>query len=936
MATVKSSFSWWHSEDTTCKSLLELQVPRVDLATPLLAMHVDMDALVLCWRCTVRVSCFPEYNRRPGWLSGQTTPLPLSRTGFDSRRGRFQIFARRNRAGRCRCSSGFLGDIPLPPALAFRRSSILTSLRPYYRDSGRTNSRPARHDKSTSPEVNDCDAPRHQFGAVNASPRLHGSTRPIDSVRTRAPHIDQCRIGSPAFNCATELSHFSARSRTRRVRGAELGNTSFMLPEADTRRRLTTAGHPHLHAFLVRYPDDKKIAPRQGIRNPVFFGVFRASNPMRRSFCNSPLRTVNADDAELVVRCFLVAGSTLDTSTVLVRMSHDCNTCPRKPFPPGNLLASQQPQQISKSFTARRAANQAQGSFPETCVANQRMVTPVSKTHACHSVSVVAVINVLVCAVLVSSVHLRVSSGVTVAWWLDHSHPTLANRGSIHLQRGHSRGFRTWESCRTMPLSGEYSRGSPVLPRPCIPALLRTRLGSPTSALKTSDTNSFPNLFTRSQPVNNALCVRISRRRPFTNERRRNCKQIIFFVRKALKLPAINSLLRTIPAIIILHVQHMSSVIETGTELDNELYSFINQAILYKDNTAWTGHDAVYTSGRCAPLHTITHDMHTATTIPLPRTGEGGNFHSTGSNQRAGRISRTSYTCRPSPGGMNIKPPPPPGWSRGLCAPAGVGGVWWRVARRLHCASGKVLNTRHVSFKALLAGALGLSTRNELVGGGGGLVPSRRHEPWSGRASAAAPVILCCGNPLNAAACRSCDWPCHPTSLDVRKIFELIEALERRELRSDEEMLDVPLSWYMYHNQTLCTMCHDEVVMNHLPKFVRLIENNPVELYHYLMSEDISEALNIADEGEVSMLTNTSPRHAAVKAVHDKVSTLEINLIKKSLFLHAYILTGALSDIRPVSQEATEETPRSDGDAANYVNGRTRRRRRQQSYCAVC
>ncbi|KAJ8870261.1 hypothetical protein PR048_029282 [Dryococelus australis] len=37
-----------------------------------------------------------------------------------------------------------------------------------------------------------------------------------------------------------------------------------------------------------------------------------------------------------------------------------------------------------------------------------------------------------------------------------------------------------------------------------------------------------------------------------------------------------------------------------------------------------------------------------------------------------------------------------------------------------------------------------------------------------------------------------------------------------------------------------------------------------------------------------------------VKAVHDKVRTLEMNRRKKSLPLHAYILMGALNDIRPV------------------------------------
>ncbi|KAJ8893907.1 hypothetical protein PR048_006508 [Dryococelus australis] len=42
------------------------------------------------------------------------------------------------------------------------------------------------------------------------------------------------------------------------------------------------------------------------------------------------------------------------------------------------------------------------------------------------------------------------------------------------------------ESCRTMPLFGGFSRGSPVSPALCDPALLHTQLVSPPSALKTS------------------------------------------------------------------------------------------------------------------------------------------------------------------------------------------------------------------------------------------------------------------------------------------------------------------------------------------------------------------------------------------------------------------------------------------------------------------
>ncbi|KAJ8893711.1 hypothetical protein PR048_006311 [Dryococelus australis] len=76
-----------------------------------------------------------QYVSRPGlvdgvptcrWLSG-TAHLPPRRTGFNHRPGHSRIFASGNRAGRCHWLAGFLGDLPLPPPLAFRHCSILTS-----------------------------------------------------------------------------------------------------------------------------------------------------------------------------------------------------------------------------------------------------------------------------------------------------------------------------------------------------------------------------------------------------------------------------------------------------------------------------------------------------------------------------------------------------------------------------------------------------------------------------------------------------------------------------------------------------------------------------------------------------------------------------------------------------------------------------------------
>ncbi|KAJ8897348.1 hypothetical protein PR048_002694 [Dryococelus australis] len=48
----------------------------------------------------------------------------LGEPGLDSRRDRFQVFACGNRAGRCRWSPGFLGDLPFPPPYSPRFNLI--------------------------------------------------------------------------------------------------------------------------------------------------------------------------------------------------------------------------------------------------------------------------------------------------------------------------------------------------------------------------------------------------------------------------------------------------------------------------------------------------------------------------------------------------------------------------------------------------------------------------------------------------------------------------------------------------------------------------------------------------------------------------------------------------------------------------------------------
>ncbi|KAJ8872367.1 hypothetical protein PR048_025971 [Dryococelus australis] len=94
------------------------------------------------------------------------------------------------------------------------------------------------------------------------------------------------------------------------------------------------------------------------------------------------------------------------------------------------------------------------------------------------------------CLVRNSSYAKSHNTGYAQTWWvvqwcnfldavakrLARSPPTKANM--VPSQAG-SPDFRMWASCRTMPLIGGFSRGSPVYPRPFIPSLLHIHLSLP-------------------------------------------------------------------------------------------------------------------------------------------------------------------------------------------------------------------------------------------------------------------------------------------------------------------------------------------------------------------------------------------------------------------------------------------------------------------------
>ncbi|KAJ8891643.1 hypothetical protein PR048_004171, partial [Dryococelus australis] len=85
--------------------------------------------------------------------------------------------------------------------------------------------------------------------------------------------------------------------------------------------------------------------------------------------------------------------------------------------------------------------------------------------------------------------------------WLHYS-PPKAYR--VRFPAGSPPDYRMWESCRTMPLVGGFSRGSPVSPRPCYPALLHTKPHFTLIGSQHLDVKSRPNLSTHSAWVDDA------------------------------------------------------------------------------------------------------------------------------------------------------------------------------------------------------------------------------------------------------------------------------------------------------------------------------------------------------------------------------------------------------------------------------------------------
>ncbi|KAJ8875985.1 hypothetical protein PR048_023893 [Dryococelus australis] len=113
----------------------------------------------------------------------------------------------------------------------------------------------------------------HQSGAAPSSPHFTLIGSQDIAVKSR-PNIFTHSLTLPSTGYSLSVSWFKLdvlnTTQIRHTCGKCNHRTSlllqsnwnvpiwFVLPEAHSRRRLTTAGHTHLHVFLVRFPNDKR------------------------------------------------------------------------------------------------------------------------------------------------------------------------------------------------------------------------------------------------------------------------------------------------------------------------------------------------------------------------------------------------------------------------------------------------------------------------------------------------------------------------------------------------------------------------------------------------------------------------------------------------------------------------------------------------------
>ncbi|KAJ8874932.1 hypothetical protein PR048_022822 [Dryococelus australis] len=287
--------------------------------------------------------------------------------------------------------------------------------------------------------------------------------------------------------------------------------TLFMLPGADSRRRLKTAGRTHLHFFLVRCPDGKRrryqcqfaipLPPPLNPHPAILSGDRGADGFCRlvrcpsRQWAYTPWDTLQAPGRPAHVPCRVMQ----QADRRLCSRSRQCETgVGTIPFA---LLPCQNPTQHGVFVRAAGATRIDTPPGFKSCVFRTHTTTHARAGRdsgvgqgegkvvvergevvapACEN-DTTPTFRTLQSAPFGQQIQNTAGRG---GWIIS----TLASRqgepGSIP---GRVTGFSKWESCRTMPLVGGSSPGSPAsrAPPPPNSGAAPYSLQSPSSALKT-------------------------------------------------------------------------------------------------------------------------------------------------------------------------------------------------------------------------------------------------------------------------------------------------------------------------------------------------------------------------------------------------------------------------------------------------------------------
>ncbi|KAJ8867982.1 hypothetical protein PR048_031791 [Dryococelus australis] len=401
--------------------------------------------------------------------SERNTRLLLRRTGFDSQQGQSRVFVGGNSAGRCRWSAGFLGDLLPPP--------VHCGAAPY------------------SPHIH----PRQEANIYlnerrNKSPEQYHVSRLKGGNAAANLHIIH---GFPARPPGLNLSRRAARSEVsmeqRRNEGA--GETR------DPQENLPTSGNVRHDSHM------REIWERPNRESNPFAAASLVGRPVKsinQEFTNQKYSIATAtgigmlstilDDVtckvDILYDITVAIWNSIDLDNAVDLALTRRGTCSNNQEDPLYLCCGR----YTNMPTAASAEHGRLVHSSTIKVKTRRITTSSTSSSASPMMSEgrLAVTSVeVIPANAQSRCDFTVTSNFSEAllkfYPRDIPQPQ-ANKASLSLEKctkvdntplSCALNFRKWESCRTMPLVGGFSRGCPHFSSPFIPALLHTHLTSP-------------------------------------------------------------------------------------------------------------------------------------------------------------------------------------------------------------------------------------------------------------------------------------------------------------------------------------------------------------------------------------------------------------------------------------------------------------------------